>query len=331
MIKVYIPDLHLHRNETTFRPFLPYFNEMGLTLTERSFNADMVWVGHASYMNKKIDFNKSISSGVKFLESIKNKNIYLFDGQDSGTLKGSIELSNVPGVVKIFKNSLYNYNLPSVNGRIFWPDASGYTSTVNEKIFLSGTNWLSTVAYSEPFPETDKPIDIFAMFQYPGKINYEWNERIDYYYTEHRKKCINELNRLESKYNIVTVCNTGYVDYNTYINTMRMSKVVIAPFGYGEIAPRDIESAICGCSLVKPKMDHVHTYPNIYINNKTYIGCEWDYTDLHSAIDTAITHRRTLSNNMLTEFKNKYTPASQMTFFVNQLLMSNPNLCIDVN
>ena len=65
---------------------------------------------------------------------------------------------------------------------------------------------------------------------------------------------------------------------------MRETKIMPSPFGWGEIGVRDYEAFINGSLLLKPNMDHMLTWPNIFIKNKTYIPFEWDYSDLESNI-----------------------------------------------
>ena len=31
-----------------------------------------------------------------------------------------------------------------------------------------------------------------------------------------------------------------------------------------------------GCALLKPSVEHLETWPDLYINNKTYIALNWD-------------------------------------------------------
>ena len=56
MVKVKIYELEKHRNETTFRPLLfarEIFREVGIEFVKDG-DADFAFVGHASFVNKKI-------------------------------------------------------------------------------------------------------------------------------------------------------------------------------------------------------------------------------------------------------------------------------------
>lgn len=59
----------------------------------------------------------------------------------------------------------------------------------------------------------------------------------------------------------------------------------ISPFGWGEICYRDFETLISGAVLIKPSMEHLQTYPNIYIPNETYIPVDWNLSDLEEKLE----------------------------------------------
>jgi len=47
----------------------------------------------------------------------------------------------------------------------------------------------------------------------------------------------------------------------SYLETVRLSKVVASPYGYSEISARDYEAAALGSVVLKPPMGHVKTFP----------------------------------------------------------------------
>lgn len=71
----------------------------------------------------------------------------------------------------------------------------------------------------------------------------------------------------------------------SYFKEMQRSLLSVVPFGYGEITLKDFESFINGAILMKPSMDHMQTWPNFYIPNKTYIPFSWDLKDLEKKIE----------------------------------------------
>ena len=66
---------------------------------------------------------------------------------------------------------------------------------------------------------------------------------------------------------------------------MVRSKVVVSPFGWGEINIRDFECFALGSLLVKPSMAHLETYPKFFVEHETYVPYRWDCSDLHEKID----------------------------------------------
>lgn len=75
-----------------------------------------------------------------------------------------------------------------------------------------------------------------------------------------------------------------------YWQELRRSKLSISPYGWGEICYRDFETFISGALLVKPAMQHLETYPDLYKPNETYIPVSWDLADLPEKLDHLMTH-----------------------------------------
>jgi hypothetical protein len=61
---------------------------------------------------------------------------------------------------------------------------------------------------------------------------------------------------------------------------LREVKAVLSPFGWGEVCFRDFEAVINGSALIKPSMDHVETWPDIYRAGESYVSVDWDARDL---------------------------------------------------
>ena len=64
-----------------------------------------------------------------------------------------------------------------------------------------------------------------------------------------------------------------------YFSELKKTKIVISPFGWGEITLKDFESFMCNVLLFKPSMEHLATWPNFFVDNKTYIPFSWDLSD----------------------------------------------------
>ena len=75
-----------------------------------------------------------------------------------------------------------------------------------------------------------------------------------------------------------------------YRNELRSSKISISPFGWGEVCYRDFESFISGALLLKPSMEHLQTYPDVYIPNQTYVPVSWKMDDLKETLEHAVSN-----------------------------------------
>jgi hypothetical protein len=75
---------------------------------------------------------------------------------------------------------------------------------------------------------------------------------------------------------------TGMVPQKQYYRELADSKIVISPFGWGEVCFRDFEAILSGALLLKPDMSHVTTWPGVYIPYETYVPLRWDGSDILS-------------------------------------------------
>jgi len=311
MIKIKLYDIDIHRNECTFRPYIKAANilqEIGLQFITSGDSYDYAWIGQGSIINKKISLPESIEAGINFLSNISGE-YHIIDGQDSTSLIGIYDVFKYSSAKMLLKSSLLKdkskYNTKSTSGRLYWPNGSFCVhdyEQYSDRIALSGTNWLSTHWSSMhgwdqlnnklKWPDLQKKeYDVCAMFQYPSlKENYEYEIRLDTHYDSHRKLCINAIRDIEHDHflNIAQLENGIKVPKSEYDYRMANSKIIIAPFGYGEMAPRDIESAIHGAILIKPDMSHVETLPNIFRPGETYISCRHDFADLQEKIENVL-------------------------------------------
>ena len=327
MITIKINEIEKHRNETTFRPYLEnrtrnLFYDIGIKFVFDGNRYDLLWVGHDSYMKKTLPYSSSVEYGVNANKSLPG-DIIFFDGQDSPSLIGSWDVFKQNKKNKLLlKNSLYQnrewYKSPSVHGRYYWgSDGQNDYSITDDidwsKIKLSGTNWLSTIGRNfnmYDYRNIKKDYDVCALFSYPSKENKEFAVTINQYYDSFRKKCIDNLPK---NLKVITLDNTGQkLPIEQYYDYMRRSKIIIAPFGYGEIAPRDLEAAMFGSVLIKPDMSHVDTIPNIYIPFHTFVPCDWDFSNLQDRIDFILSdwkqNQEKFVVNFRNEFNNEYLP-----------------------
>ena len=298
MIKIKLYEVDKHRNECAFRPYLNAQNilrEIGIEFTT-SDSYDYAWVAQSSFLNKKVSLEKSINDGLEFLSKIKG-DYMLLDGQDSTSLIGSYEVFKESNALLLLKNSLLKdrslYKQGSALGRHYW-GAGDYKlkdfDNYSDKIVLSGTNWLSTHwAGIKPqwYNIPNKQYDISAMFQYPQGVDvYEHDQLQSIHYDNHRKPMMDVLDKLDC--NIAKLENGVRVPQQEYYQKISSAKILLAPFGYGEMAPRDLDAAQFGAVLIKPDMSFIDTVPNVFEEGQTYIACKHDYSDLEEKIDKVL-------------------------------------------
>ena len=72
----------------------------------------------------------------------------------------------------------------------------------------------------------------------------------------------------------------GPVPQKTFNYEAAHSKIVLSPFGWGELCLRDYEAVLNGALLLKPDMSHLETWPDIFAPGETYVPFDWDATDL---------------------------------------------------
>lgn len=70
-----------------------------------------------------------------------------------------------------------------------------------------------------------------------------------------------------------------------YMKELQDSRIVVSPFGWGEITLKDFEVFLTGGLLLKPNMGHMETWPNFYEDERTYASHAWDLSDLVQRID----------------------------------------------
>lgn len=73
---------------------------------------------------------------------------------------------------------------------------------------------------------------------------------------------------------------TGKVAQSQYNHEIQNSRIVLSPFGWGELCFRDYEAVQSGALLVKPDMSHLETWPDIFKAGETYIPVAWDGSDV---------------------------------------------------
>jgi len=314
-IKIFTNDFH------TFHPYnksKEQFKDVGITFTDGD-TYDIALIGHSLFSNKKISLKESTEKGLEYLKQFDNVNYILVDGQDSHSLIGTFDVFKESKAKALLKHSLLKdrslYKNGYIGGRYYWQSSESETNNYsvsniedyNDRILLSGTNWIGVPDIHFPdYRQFEKLFDVSAMFQYPHPECYEHDLKPsqDYYYNKHRQPVIDILNR--SPLMVAKLYKGRRLDIKDYYRYISQCKVLLAPFGYGEMAPRDLESAQLGSILIKPTMEHLDSEPFIYEENVTYIPCKHDYSDLEEKIEYAVENFKELRDEMVNNMRNQY-------------------------
>ena len=134
MIKIKILNPIEDRNEPTFRVMVgctDLLKTYSIEITD-SDDYDYLFVGMHDFINKKLPLQDSIDWGLENLYKITdNGDYFLFDGSDSTSLMGSVEVLEQSKAVYLFKNQLLKreeYKKPS-----YFPSSSRDISIMVKK------------------------------------------------------------------------------------------------------------------------------------------------------------------------------------------------------
>ena len=81
---------------------------------------------------------------------------------------------------------------------------------------------------------------------------------------------------------------TARVSKFRYFRELENSKIVLSPFGFSEINYKDFEVFIAGALLLKPDMDHLDTWPDLYRDGETYVAHRWDLSDVSAKVEAVL-------------------------------------------
>lgn len=81
--------------------------------------------------------------------------------------------------------------------------------------------------------------------------------------------------------------DTNRLSRSHYYKELQNTRVALSPFGWGEVCLRDYEIILSGAMLMKPNMEHLETWPNLWVPQVTYWPLKWDLSDFESAIEIA--------------------------------------------
>ncbi|NEU08809.1 glycosyltransferase family 1 protein [Flavihumibacter sp. R14] len=287
-----------------------YFDHKKLKISEH----DHLILHHRYFESGWRDFSKPMSENDKtvihYLKEVRKKGcrILWWDAQDTSGSTGFPVIPYVDTFIKnqVLKDKTYYTSVnnrpnlrvwldPEIEQTVFVPCPSdqlhkikvGWNLAFNDrryfpfKLHYYFSNITSYRINPLKFTNVDaeRPLDL----TFRGKANY------DNKFPQHNAISFqrNEVFRLleSMKFN-VTYGNV--VSRKQYLRELSQSKISISPFGYGEVCYRDFETFIAGSILIKPSMEHLITFPNLFLPNETYIPVSWDLHDLQEKAEFVI-------------------------------------------
>ena len=318
MIKVKIPNPTTDRNEPTFRVMMAcrdMFKPYSIEITD-SDDFDYMFVGMNEFINKSLPLQDSIDWGLENVHKLtQGGDYFLFDGTDSTSLLGSIEVLEQCDAIYLFKNQILKreeYKKPHYCGKWFWgtDEEIGFRYDIKDKdwdrIKLSGLNLGHlNPQFRDQMPpiNPNKPNDVCAIYQAEHKENYEHKMRNDLKYSNHR---LGAWDVLDDKYS----SRKAKLPPEEYFDYLYHSKVCLSPFGMGEVCFRDFECFNVGTIMIKPDMSIVLSKPNVYIDKETYFAVNYDWSNLNEVIDEILSDfdriNREVTDNARRKFVQEY-------------------------
>lgn len=97
---------------------------------------------------------------------------------------------------------------------------------------------------------------------------------------EFHRKLLDE--RLQTRF------DSDMVNPITYWKELKETKLLLSPFGHGEVCFRDFEGFMNGCVVVKPEIDHIETWPPVYEAGETIVTTSWGMEGVENLIDKLV-------------------------------------------
>jgi len=100
----------------------------------------------------------------------------------------------------------------------------------------------------------------------------------------HRQTMVTYAQNICKRNDLDCIVNGPRLPAKVFRECMAKSKIMPSPFGWGEIGVRDYEAFIYRSLLLKPSMEHLVTFPDIFHANVTYVPIKWDFSDMEDKI-----------------------------------------------
>lgn len=73
-----------------------------------------------------------------------------------------------------------------------------------------------------------------------------------------------------------------------YLRELERARIVVSPFGLGEITLKDFEVLRAGALLFKPSMTHLETWPDLFRDGETMAAHSWGLDDFLGSLDALL-------------------------------------------
>lgn len=174
---------------------------------------------------------------------------------------------------------------------------------INWKLFRLGNILASFLGLRKTISFVEK----FSRIKKYSEISWREKKYIHAIFSYHPRDSINFQRRLSHEmlndHQFVIATKTKQKDY---YKILYKSRIVVSPFGWGEICFRDYEAIYSKALLFKPDVSHLDDPFNIFVPFETYIPLKWDMSDLVEKIDyyysNQIEHNR-ITKNALSRIK----------------------------
>ena len=273
------------------------------SISNELFNADCVIINNRIYRKNP---NKTRDSDMfNLLEKLNKKveKVYWLDTTD-GT--GTTQFQFLPYVSKYFKTQILKdknkYLKKYYGGRIFTDyyhkkfhvnDSVEYTDiepAKQDQLHKIEISWGHCLAdfgkYSTILRKIRKFFPIKTFYSQNFINSYTKAQTVNFRFNANysRETISFQRNLIQKKANEIGY-STNKIPRKKYFSELKQSKLAVSPFGWGETSYKDFEIIINGVALIKPDMSHMSTWPEIYIDNFTYLPINWDCSNLSETIE----------------------------------------------
>lgn len=258
--------------------------EAGFTLDDKENlkpspgDADL-WVLHQKF------------AGGAILDSLPDRSVILMERIDSSQL-WSRRAAEHPAVMCCAKPSTLGMRLLNTRylrhheSLLIGEDAEGVLDAISDdaatKVIpgpnLGQYNRVARFLGVDPNLDGPRPLDVF----FAGSVDI-YQDAI----CVHRRQCCRTIESLRCGLRVQVVPSKSLSRYD-YDHRCRSAKIVVSPWGNGELCHRDFDAMWCGAVIVKPGSDHIRTDPQLFINGKTYFACQPDWSDLADVVRDVI-------------------------------------------